>query len=169
MKVRIYILALSPLLLTGCLAVATSVVISDNMDESRARSAGTLQEEVIKANAAGTGYEMPIEDMDAMAHAVFEALDLEWSDCWDEFDGTAYCGIYYPVHLPYPDTWTRLKDQLYKRFNNDLVGALPLMPSWTKTNGVWQRPYVLDGMQIIRVYYTNNTDDRTEQFAMVFE
>ena len=152
----------------SCVPVIISTQVSGHGSKKRDRGQAMAQESIIKANAKASGYELDRASMERIAAESFAKIDeLNAAPCPLDFPGDSFCAKYEP-------TWQRWeeKPRLWVAatpvFRDGIGEALPLASSWTKGEGYEKsRPYVLDGMQVIRLHRW--TEHAVDWVAIVFE
>lgn len=127
----------------------------------------SIRESVVKARAAATGYKMEADRMVALAERVFSELPVATAGCTRDFTGVAFCARYTRSR---PGSWETQRNTLEIEFRvaypADLYEARVLCRS--RSDIAYHRhSYVIDGMQIVRVYTWHEAPDT--YLAVVFE
>jgi len=129
----------------------------------------TARESVIKGNAVAAGYEMGADRKVAFVERVFGGLPVTAADCTRDYSGMEFCAIYIP---PKKVSWDANRHHapltlaFHQKYPADVFEAKLLCRS--RQDMIYQRySYVIDGMQIVRIYNWYETGD--EHIAVVFE
>ena len=154
----------------GCVPIA----VSQSEINSAGRRQANAQEQIAKANASATGYEIGQDRMDEFVALVFDTIEATPAPCWMSFPGVSHCAEFTPKYDPWagatgqPDLEDRFSEVLPHEIGDALeLGPPFILPAdacpWTRGDGSYWKLYVLDGMQVIRIHRAR------DRLAVVFE
>ena len=126
---------------------------------------GVAQEQIVKANAAATGYELSTFKATGFADGALGSLGTAKSECPEQFDGLAFCGTF----QHYPDPRNGELVTVMRRFREIFpyaIGAAHPLGPWKSEGGFRWRSYVWEGMQIIEATAEQDPDLFDVQFEL---